>query len=260
MYAFYTVMSYAIFGVIKKRGLLKNMPRTLCFIYLNGMNCSTFFLLLISAFFIFYLFLSHYFYCKVMGNSLSKKKKLNKKKKSSRPITPRIDINGQENEHSTNTARSINSILVTSSNHRKNQPTNTSNSGLSQLNPNYPTNNEDTIQVDPFKGKVEHPQQHKLLAQSDFWPPKNNGQQSLDVIENDNNQLTVSSVNQLTTHSINSIQGGLQIDDYIRRLLDAGYASKVPKQLCLKNAEVTLICRTAMEIFLSQPVSRLFEE
>ncbi|KAG0735705.1 hypothetical protein G6F57_013840 [Rhizopus arrhizus] len=188
-----------------------------------------------------------------MGNSLSKKKKLNKKKKSSRPIPPRIDINGQENEHSTNTARSINSILVTSSNHRKNQPTNTSNSGLSQLNPNYPTNNEDTIQVDPFKGKVEHPQQHKLLAQSDFWPPKNNGQQSLDVIENDNNQLTVSSVNQLTTHSINSIQGGLQIDDYIRRLLDAGYASKVPKQLCLKNAEVTLICRTAMEIFLSQP-------
>lgn len=110
---------------------------------------------------------------------------------------------------------------------------------------------------DAFMGKVEHPQQHKLLAQSDFWPPKKASGQTLDVDNADNNQLTVSSMNQLTVNSVSSMnmQGVAQIDDYIQRLLDVGYASKVPKQLCLKNAEVNAICRAAMDIFLSQPVS-----
>ncbi|KAF2863409.1 calcineurin-like phosphoesterase [Piedraia hortae CBS 480.64] len=43
------------------------------------------------------------------------------------------------------------------------------------------------------------------------------------------------------------------LDEYIRRLLDAGYTAKTPKQVCLKNAEITAICHAAKEIFLSQP-------
>ncbi|CEG66934.1 Putative Serine/threonine-protein phosphatase [Rhizopus microsporus] len=187
-----------------------------------------------------------------MGNALSKKKKKSRKNNGKRQQPPpRIDIS-QDNEHSVNTARSVNSILVTSSNHRKHPMNSANNTGaeLSQLNPDQ--TNEDTIQNDPFKGKVEHPQQHKLLAQSDYWPPKN--KEGLEVDVDQQNQLTVSSVNQLTVNSVSSFQGGLaQIDDYINRLLDAGYTSKVPKQLCLKSSEVTFICRTAMDIFLGQP-------
>lgn len=43
------------------------------------------------------------------------------------------------------------------------------------------------------------------------------------------------------------------LDDMIKRLIDAGYAGKVTKTVCLKNAEITAICNAAREIFLSQP-------
>ncbi|EFX05432.1 serine/threonine-protein phosphatase pp-z [Grosmannia clavigera kw1407] len=46
---------------------------------------------------------------------------------------------------------------------------------------------------------------------------------------------------------------GIDIDDYIKRLLDAAYAGKVTKAACLKNAEIVAICQRARECFLSQP-------
>lgn len=45
----------------------------------------------------------------------------------------------------------------------------------------------------------------------------------------------------------------IDLDDMITRLLDAGYAGKVTKAVCLKNAEIIAICHAAREIFLSQP-------
>ncbi|KAI8881688.1 serine/threonine-protein phosphatase PP-Z [Backusella circina FSU 941] len=165
------------------------------------------------------------------------------------PLPPRLEL-PVENEQSTNTAHSVNSILLTSKN-------NNTTSSLAQLNPDYPLNNEDTVtsKNDPFQGKVENPQQHKLLATSDFWPPQGGEQQQQPQEENlDTNQLTVGSMNQLTVNSVSSVYSSTtHIDDYINRLLEAGYSSKVSKQLCLKHSEVTAICRAAMDIFLSQP-------
>lgn len=45
----------------------------------------------------------------------------------------------------------------------------------------------------------------------------------------------------------------LEIEDFIQRLLDAGYSGKRTKNLCLKNNEIQLICSKAREIFLLQP-------
>lgn len=45
----------------------------------------------------------------------------------------------------------------------------------------------------------------------------------------------------------------IDLDDFIKRLLDAGYAGKVTKGVCLKNAEIVAICQRAREVFLSQP-------
>ncbi|KIW07281.1 uncharacterized protein PV09_02135 [Verruconis gallopava] len=45
----------------------------------------------------------------------------------------------------------------------------------------------------------------------------------------------------------------IDLDDMIKRLLDAAYAGKVTKTVCLKNAEITAICQAARELFLSQP-------
>lgn len=43
------------------------------------------------------------------------------------------------------------------------------------------------------------------------------------------------------------------VDDYIKRLLDAGYAGKNTKGVILRNAEITSICTRVREIFLEQP-------
>ena len=45
----------------------------------------------------------------------------------------------------------------------------------------------------------------------------------------------------------------IDLDDFIKRLLDAAYAGKVTKSVCLKNAEIVAICARAREVFLSQP-------
>jgi serine/threonine-protein phosphatase PP1 catalytic subunit len=45
----------------------------------------------------------------------------------------------------------------------------------------------------------------------------------------------------------------IDLDDMISRLLDAAYAGKITKTVCLKNAEITAICQAAREVFLSQP-------
>jgi serine/threonine-protein phosphatase PP1 catalytic subunit len=45
----------------------------------------------------------------------------------------------------------------------------------------------------------------------------------------------------------------IDLDDMISRLLDAAYAGKVTKTVCLKNAEIQAVCHAAREVFLSQP-------
>lgn len=186
-----------------------------------------------------------------MGNNVSSSKKSVKKRASkskSMPLPPRIEV---DHEHANNTAHSVNSILLTSkSNHSNN---NNNQNTLAQLNPDYPLSSS-YKSTDPFQGKVENPQQHKLLATSDFWPPQQQ-EEDHQLTVGSMNQLTVGSMNQLTVNSMASdYSSTTNIDEYIHRLLEAGYASKVSKQLCLKHSEVTAICRAAMDIFLSQPV------
>lgn len=45
----------------------------------------------------------------------------------------------------------------------------------------------------------------------------------------------------------------INIDETIQKLLDAGYAAKRTKNVCLKNSEISQICHLAREMFLSQP-------
>lgn len=48
-------------------------------------------------------------------------------------------------------------------------------------------------------------------------------------------------------------QKPIDIDETIQKLLDAGYAAKRTKNVCLKNSEIAQICQKAREIFLAQP-------
>lgn len=45
----------------------------------------------------------------------------------------------------------------------------------------------------------------------------------------------------------------IDIEDFIQRLLDAGYSGKRTKNVCLKTTEIQLICAKAREVFLLQP-------
>ena len=59
-----------------------------------------------------------------------------------------------------------------------------------------------------------------------------------------------------TPSSLTMAMGELKdsdIDDYIKRLLDAGYAGKSTKGVCLRNAEINSICTRVREILLEQP-------
>lgn len=231
-----------------------------------------------------------------MGNNISKRngKKgggVGNGRRATKSMPPPARPNAtatEDNEYSVNTTQSVNSILLNSQHRQSLPPGARASSGgggggasaLAQLNPDYPIRDkqqqsgndeedeqQDTIQGggggvngqsrDPFGGKVAHPQQHKLLAASDFWPPQGmNGAPDNDTLNN--NQLTVGSMNQLTVNSVASYNTPAvtqaEIDDYIERLINAGY-TKVSRHLCLKNSEVVAICRSAMEIFLNQPVS-----
>ncbi|TGO61447.1 hypothetical protein BCON_0027g00340 [Botryotinia convoluta] len=59
-----------------------------------------------------------------------------------------------------------------------------------------------------------------------------------------------------TSNSAQISMGSLKdkdLDDYISRLLDAGYQGKSTKGVCLKSAEINSICLRAREIVLEQP-------
>ena len=59
-----------------------------------------------------------------------------------------------------------------------------------------------------------------------------------------------------TSGSLTMAMGELKdadVDDYIKRLLDAGYAGKSTKGVCLRNAEINSICSRVRELFLDQP-------
>ncbi|KAF7939142.1 uncharacterized protein EAE97_007223 [Botrytis byssoidea] len=59
-----------------------------------------------------------------------------------------------------------------------------------------------------------------------------------------------------TSNSAQISMGSLKdkdLDDYISRLLDAGYQGKSTKGVCLKSAEINSICLRAREILLEQP-------
>ncbi len=142
-----------------------------------------------------------------------------RKRKDNRPSIVRSEV--PDNELSNATATSVNSILVNSS---------------IQKGKGVPTNI--ITAQNTFKNATG--------AISPPYSPTTN--------EN-NNQLTFSSQNQLTATSIRSIGWNLDIDECIHRLLDVGVKNKVPKSICFRNSEIVAICRAAQEVFLSQPVN-----
>ncbi|CAG8502587.1 8195_t:CDS:2, partial [Cetraspora pellucida] len=77
----------------------------------------------------------------------------------------------------------------------------------------------------------------------------------------DNNELSLNGLNTPVTPTNGSIPNSFtrdrprsfDIDDMIRRLINAGSSNKVSKTVCLKNNEINAICQSVREIFLSQP-------
>ncbi|EDO18915.1 hypothetical protein Kpol_1023p86 [Vanderwaltozyma polyspora DSM 70294] len=80
------------------------------------------------------------------------------------------------------------------------------------------------------------------------------------VVPDDDDDLIGNKMNDKEDDSVSQLGGKkkkplrpINIDETIQKLLDAGYAAKRTKYVCLKNSEIAQICQQAREIFLSQP-------
>ncbi|ORZ21623.1 Metallo-dependent phosphatase-like protein [Absidia repens] len=176
-----------------------------------------------------------------MGNTASKKRK-------NRPSVIRNEP--PDNVYSNNTATSLNSILVNSSIQRNSMNSSTSNNRYSQQGPSStqqdPGNNDDDSPKQPLADTTSPT---KKWDSGDLWPQQS--QQSVE--EQDANQLTYTSQNQLTATSMRSVGRNLDIDECIDRLLEVGRSGKVSKSICFKNSEIVAICHTVQEVFTNQP-------
>ncbi|KAI8097228.1 serine/threonine-protein phosphatase PP-Z1 [Halteromyces radiatus] len=172
-----------------------------------------------------------------MGNATSKKRK-------DRPSVIRNDI--PDNDYSNTTATSINSILVNSSLQRNSINKNgkadsSSHQQVPSAQQAFP-NSQETTNTTTTTSTA-----HKRDS-GDMWP-----QQQSSFDDQDSNQLTFTSQNQLTATSMRSVGRNLDIDECIDRLLEVGKTTKVSKSICFKNSEIVAICRAAQEIFVNQP-------
>ena len=69
----------------------------------------------------------------------------------------------------------------------------------------------------------------------------------------DNNDMNIYHSGDPDLHKKKKIIKIVDIDETIQKLLDAGYAAKRTKNVCLKNSEIAQICHRAREMFLAQP-------
>ncbi|KAM3589420.1 serine/threonine protein phosphatase Pzh1 [Umbelopsis sp. WA50703] len=151
-----------------------------------------------------------------MGNQLSKKKQKDRNSRISEP---------EDNVYSTNTASSVSSILKGSNSNSLPIPVNRPQSLPNSLPNERPRDSGTEFNINGDYGSSP----------------------------TDQNQLTVQSQSQLTASSFRSIGKTLDIDECIQKLLDVGYSEKYSKSFCLKNSEISAICRVASDILLSQP-------
>ena len=79
-----------------------------------------------------------------------------------------------------------------------------------------------------------------------------NNNMLVDVVTGEFPAVANAVVNEITGKK-KKVYKPINIDETIQRLLDAGYAAKRTKNVCLKNSEITQICHKARSIFLSQP-------
>ncbi|KAJ2962944.1 hypothetical protein NQZ79_g2027 [Umbelopsis isabellina] len=151
-----------------------------------------------------------------MGNQISKKKQKDRNSRISEP---------EDNVYSTNTASSVSSILKGSNTNSLPMPVNRPQSLPASLPNERPRDSGTELNINGDYGSSP----------------------------TDQNQLTIQSQSQLTATSFRSIGKTLDIDECIQKLLDVGYSEKYSKSFCLKNSEISAICRVASDILLSQP-------
>ncbi|CCE62884.1 hypothetical protein TPHA_0D02470 [Tetrapisispora phaffii CBS 4417] len=111
---------------------------------------------------------------------------------------------------------------------------------------NYRYNNETGLDIQNNQYIGDH--SSELAGEAMYFPNADNSYDALHSTSHDrniNDDSTISKKKKSTKM--------LDIDETIQKLLDAGYASKRTKNVCLKNSEIAQICQRSREIFLSQP-------
>ncbi|CAD6966988.1 unnamed protein product [Tilletia controversa] len=106
-----------------------------------------------------------------------------------------------------------------------------------------PRNNNNNYRNSAFPQQYADTNQQLLPSPTAQPHPPPPAASSASSSANQNNNTTTATTGAVRT---------FDIDDMISRLLDAGYAPKIPKP-ALKQAEIMAVCQAAREVFLSQP-------
>ncbi|KAI9604897.1 hypothetical protein H4Q26_002867 [Puccinia striiformis f. sp. tritici PST-130] len=163
-----------------------------------------------------------------MGNNPSKKLKTKFREREQS-----TDEHNDEQQYPQQQHRKLGSISEATS---EQQPTPSSSSSAAVAKPS----SNDPSATDPATNttadSVEHPLETVNLTQ--YYRPTN---------------TTVAGTTPGPPGSGTTHQQPFDIDEFINRLLDVGYSTKVTKSVCLKNSEITAISLAAREVLLSQP-------
>ncbi|POW11351.1 hypothetical protein PSTT_05339 [Puccinia striiformis] len=171
-----------------------------------------------------------------MGNNPSKKLKTKFREREQS-----TDEHNDEQQYPQQQHRKLGSISEATS---EQQPTPSSSSSAAVAKPS----SNDPSATDPATNttadSVEHPLEtvkpHPVLQTSNGFNPSATN-------------TTVAGTTPGPPGSGTTHQQPFDIDEFINRLLDVGYSTKVTKSVCLKNSEITAISLAAREVLLSQP-------
>lgn len=130
--------------------------------------------------------------------------------------------------------------------------------GHSSINKAQQSGEVDHVSDAPPTGTL-HPSHHQQPGVSILQKtpqPSPRSRSKLRSLSRERNRKSMSRERHFSTTDgsmeIGAIKSG-DLDEMIQRLLDAGYAGKVTKAVCLKNAEIDGICKAIQELMLSQP-------
>lgn len=164
--------------------------------------------------------------------------------------TPNGIVNGEDTMDSTTMGNSTPHSRHHHHHHRSSSSSSVNNINNDGNNNNNSNNNNGTMDDSQANTPDGDSNSYTAVSKMDQYP---GGLDAFNTPIGDTDVISNLGFNGVGGNKKKKIYKPIDIDETIQKLLDAGYAAKRTKNVCLKNSEIAQICQQAREIFLSQP-------